>query len=216
MSPQERFLCGLLLPIAAVTLAACPGSKDICAHHDCPSNYTCEWGFPDGCVREDGCAFIPTCVCLYGSKDQGGACVDACELDTWADKATYGCRSLPGAELAGIDLTGGVFYDAQMQGANLSGAILADSNLDSADLTGANLKNADLTDAYGAAATFNDANLSGANLTGAHLLDAHFEGADLTQVQWQHTTCPDGADSDAQGGTCCGNLGGATPGAGCD
>jgi len=45
------------------------------------------------------------------------------------------------------------------------------------------------------------ANLADANLTGADLT-----GAELAGVSWSDTTCPDGSNSDAVGGTCANNL----------
>ena len=65
---------------------------------------------------------------------------------------------------------------------------LANSDLTGANLTGANLTNASLY----------NANLTNANLTGAN----------VSGVQWQHTTCPDGTNSDNNGGTCVGHGGG--------
>ncbi len=45
------------------------------------------------------------------------------------------------------------------------------------------------------------ANLTGAFLTGADLTFAHLDGA-----IWSNTTCPDGTNSDDDGGTCANNL----------
>lgn len=80
-----------------------------------------------------------------------------------------------------VDLTGVSLRLANLAGANLRGARLV-----RADLTGADLRGADLT----------DADLSGALLGAAR----------LTGVHWDNTTCPDGTNSDAHGGTCAGHL----------
>jgi uncharacterized protein YjbI with pentapeptide repeats len=63
-------------------------------------------------------------------------------------------------------------------------------------------------------------NLSGANLTGALFFDsvltgADLNGADLTGVRWRAAICPDGTNADDAGGSCCRNLNGAVPAAGC-
>jgi Bacterial Ig-like domain (group 3)/Pentapeptide repeats (8 copies) len=78
-----------------------------------------------------------------------------------------------------------------LRGLNLSGADLSNANLSNANLNGANLSGANLT----------NANLSGANLNRAQLT-----GATLTGVIWSNTTCPDGSNSNRDGGTCIGHL----------
>jgi hypothetical protein len=74
--------------------------------------------------------------------------------------------------------------------------ILAGTNLNGADLGGANLSGADLT----------GANLQDANLTDATLTGALAKGANLNGVVWSNTTCPDGTNSNTDGGTCSGHL----------
>ena len=99
---------------------------------------------------------------------------------------TYTQPSLSGANLNGADLTG-----MYLGGANLSGANLNKANLTGADLAGANLT---------------DANLNKANLTGADLAGATVTGANFNDVKWSDTTCPDGTNSNSDGGTCAGHL----------
>jgi uncharacterized protein YjbI with pentapeptide repeats len=89
--------------------------------------------------------------------------------------------TLAGCNLAGANLTNAQLAGANLKGANLKGAILVGANLAGANLTGANLKGADLTNA---------------DLTGAIL-----KGANLNGVIWSNTTCPDGTNSTADGGT---------------
>jgi alpha-tubulin suppressor-like RCC1 family protein len=96
------------------------------------------------------------------------------------------CQSLSGCNLHGLNLKG-----AQLSGANLSNANLNGANLSSANLSGANLSGA---------------NLNGANLTGANLSGAGVTGTNFNKVTWSNTTCPDGTNSDADGGTCTGHL----------
>jgi uncharacterized protein YjbI with pentapeptide repeats len=54
-------------------------------------------------------------------------------------------------------------------------------------------------------ANLHGADLTGANLTGADLTGANLHGADLTGVIWSNTTCPDGTNSNNDGGTCAKN-----------
>jgi hypothetical protein len=108
---------------------------------------------------------------------------------------------LRGANLSGASLSSANLRDANLSGANLSnaslnGADLEGANMNGADLSGANLRDADLRDA-----TLNSADLSGANLTDADLILAFLSGAN-----WNNTTCPDGTNSDDNGGTCSGHL----------
>jgi uncharacterized protein YjbI with pentapeptide repeats len=62
--------------------------------------------------------------------------------------------------------------------------------LETTNLTGADLVGADLAGAF----------LGFANLSGAALY-----GANVTGVAWIATTCPDGTNSDSDGGTCIGH-----------
>ena len=96
-----------------------------------------------------------------------------------------GCY-LPNADLANADATNANMTDAYLAGADLSGA-----NLNQARLVRTVLRNADL---------------SGARLSQATLLGADLSGANLTGITWLHTKCPDGTNSDDNGGTCVGNL----------
>jgi DNA-binding beta-propeller fold protein YncE len=95
---------------------------------------------------------------------------------------------------------------ATLAGCNLHGGNLAGANLSGANLSGANLSGANLTNANVTNATLSRANLRGANLTGANLTGANLSGANLSGVIWSNTTCPDGTNSDADGGTCVGHL----------
>jgi len=96
------------------------------------------------------------------------------------------CPSLAGCNLSGLNLA-----DAQLPGANLSNANLNKANLNGADLAGANLSGA---------------NLNCADPTGADLSGADVAGANFNKVTWSDTTCPDGTNSNAAGGTCSGHL----------
>jgi uncharacterized protein YjbI with pentapeptide repeats len=89
-----------------------------------------------------------------------------------------------------------------------------------ADFGGATLSACDLSLAFFEGADLSGVDLAGANLTGAVLVfsgltGADLSGADLTGVSWRRTICPDGTNCDNVGGTCCHNLNGAVPAAGC-
>jgi len=105
----------------------------------------------------------------------------------WQPIANLGCKTT----LAGCNLTG----------ANLAGAYLKDGDLSNANLQDSNLVRANLTEA-----NLTRANLNGANLTNANLAGANLKGAHVKDVIWSNTICPDGTNSDANGGTCKGHL----------
>jgi uncharacterized protein YjbI with pentapeptide repeats len=121
------------------------------------------------------------------------------------------------------------FRSTNLVGVDLHGAVLVDTNLSSADLTGANLTGAlsrgpnftrtNLTNAN-LSCSYLDGNFANANLSGANLDRAvlffdteqrsgrayNLGSANLTGVNWNHTTCPDGTNSDDNGDTCVGHL----------
>ena len=91
------------------------------------------------------------------------------------------------------------------QGENLNGADLQDVNLQNATLQGNNLHGADLQGANLQGANVHGVNLNGANLTDANLDGATLQGANTNKVTWSNTTCPDGTNSDSDGGSCAGH-----------
>jgi uncharacterized protein YjbI with pentapeptide repeats len=82
--------------------------------------------------------------------------------------------------------------------------------LTNGNFMGANFTNAVLTGADGSGSNFRDANFNGANLTGARFSNSNLMGATglstatLTNVVWINTQCPNGRNSDRNGGTCVG------------
>ena len=90
---------------------------------------------------------------------------------------------------------------SNLHGANLEGVNLEGDNLPDANLQGANLQNANLQKA-----NLEGANLNKANLTGANLDGANTKGANLNKITWSNTICPDGSNSNSDGGTCVNNL----------
>ena len=126
--------------------------------------------------------------CGAGKRCHAGTCLPSCA----AVLTAAGCQRDDAGQwrCRGVDLSGAV----------LSGCDLSSGLFDQADLSGADLSGADL---------------SGVDLTASVLTGADLDGADLTGVGWRDTTCPDGANSNAVGDTCCGHLNGAKPAAGC-
>jgi uncharacterized protein YjbI with pentapeptide repeats len=86
---------------------------------------------------------------------------------------------LPGASLAGIDLSRALLIDANLKDANLQGAKLDKAILGAADLSGTNLTGAGLSGAELHGALLENADLSGAMLDHAICLDAVLHGAKL-------------------------------------
>lgn len=109
--------------------------------------------------------------------------------------------NLSGAILSGANLAGSDLANANLLGADLSLADLTDANLTGANLAGANLSHATLVNAQ-----LTGSNLQAANLTGTNLTGAALSGANVNGVTWSDTGCPDGTNSDADGGSCAGHL----------
>lgn len=138
---------------------------------------------------------------------------------------------LNGADLHRANLTNASFEDATLTGANLDradmdGVTAAFAGFRDASLArvtwrhggatgaifdGADLHRADLRWTVFNAASFAGADLRYARLNGVDLSRADLTGArlghasGLSSVIWSDTTCPDGTNSDANGGTCVGH-----------
>ena len=91
----------------------------------------------------------------------------------------------------------GNFTDSTFEGAQLFQAYAVAANFTGADLTAANLGNAII---------------DGANFTNANLAEANFSGAstvgEFSGVTYSNTICPNGTNSNGDGGTCHGQGGG--------
>ncbi len=126
-----------------------------------------------------------------------------------APGTAYSCSAsaYPGIDLAGCSLAGANLTGSLLQGANLSGSDLAKATLTGASLTGANLTGVSLNDASLGTVDLDWSDLGGADFTGAYLGGAQLQGADLAGAIWSNTTCPDGTNSNDDGGTCAANLG---------
>jgi uncharacterized protein YjbI with pentapeptide repeats/DNA-binding CsgD family transcriptional regulator len=101
---------------------------------------------------------------------------------------------LHACDLRGATLRGGMGNSASFAGSDLTGAELYGGTFGSTDFRGANLTRADLGQTVVQRANFTNANLRDADLTHSIIRDAI----------WGNTTCPDGTNSDANGGTCLG------------
>jgi hypothetical protein len=93
------------------------------------------------------------------------------------------------------------FYGATLAEKNLSGAYLAGAYMYYADLTNTDLSGADLSGAFLYGAVLVNTNFVGANLAGAD-----FTSADLSGCIWGSTICPDGTNTDENGGSCMNHL----------
>lgn len=105
-------------------------------------------------------------------------------------RADYSRQDLRCARFDGAVITGGDFSEVDASGATFEGATVAEASFDGTTLVGASF--------------------AGAELRRARFVNANLIGADLTDVQfgdvrWANTTCPNGVNSDAAGGTCLGS-----------
>jgi hypothetical protein len=126
--------------------------------------------------------------------------------------------NLEGLNLAGADFWGAKLVDQNFGGADLAGALFGGDTQTQSDLTGVDFSNANLTGAlldgtYLYTVSFNGADLTDAGLSGATLIFVDFSGANLTGsdlvqadvlrfLTWSNTTCPDGSNSNNDGGSC--------------
>ena len=111
--------------------------------------------------------------------------------------SSKGVLNLKNANLSGCYLPGANLAGASATMVNLTGAYLDHANLSGANLTQASLQRSWLVNANLSSAKLNFANLSGSKTT----------GATFTGASWVQTTCPDGTNSNNDGGTCVGHLG---------
>lgn len=153
-----------------------------------------------------------------GLSGQSGVMVAGPDLNMWStdsgaapgiarigtgvcDASLTGCNlkgaNLPNIVLVGASLQADNLLRAQLENARLIGANMQDDNLN-----GAQLQNAFLNGANLEGANLHGADLSGADLSRTNLTGANLHGATLTGATWSNTTCPDGSNSDHNGGTC--------------
>ena len=147
-------------------------------------------------------------VVLFGLGDLSGIDFSRSDLSG----AIAGCdpdirpTSLASADLARVDLSDALLCDVNFNDADLYRADLSGSALEDASFRGADLRRADLSGISSNFTSFVDADLRGADLTDADISNSSFDGADLRGAIFDNTTCPDGTNSDDNGGTCIGHL----------
>jgi len=96
-----------------------------------------------------------------------------------------------------VNFTGSSLSDLNANDNNFSGSNFTSTNLSNAVFRSSNLSNANFNNALVHFTRFENSNLTGAtNLTTASRID----------VVWINTICPDGTNSDTNGGTCEGHL----------
>jgi uncharacterized protein YjbI with pentapeptide repeats len=176
-------------------------------------------------VKADATGSVATLVC---SNIQPDANLQKCSLPG----VILPDADLPGAVLVRANLAGATLSDANLSQANMPVSNFSDVDLDGADLwdailtdvqlAGSNLSGSNLSDTHLADTKMSDDNLTSANMQSAYLAGTDLEGADLsdadmsgafvtgenlTGVVWSNTICPDGTNSNNDGGTCANNLG---------
>ena len=102
----------------------------------------------------------------------------------------YSRQDLRCARFDGAVVTGGDFTRVDASAAVFDGATLDEAVFDGTTLVGASFAGTELR-----RVRFRNANLIGADITSAEFGD----------VRWSNTTCPNGVNSDAAGGTCLGS-----------
>jgi uncharacterized protein YjbI with pentapeptide repeats len=144
------------------------------------------------------------CDAILVGADLRGADLRGASLED-ADLRAAGAASI---RLDGAGANFAQFTDARMAHASLRWLAAVGATFNGADLRGVDARDGDL-----AHARFVDADLRGAQLDRTDLTMADLSGADLDRatgletVTWSATTCPDGTNSDADGGPCVGHLG---------
>jgi Pentapeptide repeats (8 copies) len=209
-------------PLATITLLASPttafgglgGPSTITAevHNATTCDFTLSHGVvipstttntgPIDCASGSVSEFVNAPVNLDAYQRTYTITVSALNLSGKSVKATINLTDAPGS-IECVNWRVGDCDDAYatLGGINLSGALFFEDNLTliGDDMTGASLY---MTDLQGA-------NLSGVNLTDANLTDANLQGANLgddtnlSGVIWNNTICPDGTNSNNDGGSGC-------------
>ena len=122
-----------------------------------------------------------------------------------ANSANLSFGSYVGARFDGltgdtVDFGFGDVRDTSYVGASMANGDFFQTILDDVDFSSAMIPNGNMNEVTGARVNF-----TGADLTGLTWRDGS-----LTDTVWSGTTCPDGSNSDANGGTCCGHNVGTT------
>jgi len=177
--------------------------------------------FTDNGSTVPGCATVQlsgasaSCTATYASAASHGVVATYSGFSNFAGSVSptlteivtqTPCDTLSGCNLRGSTLTNANLAGANLSTANFLGADLTAANLEGANLSGANLNGTDLSSADLKGADLSGANLTSAKLNMANLSGALTTGANFNKAIWGSTTCPDGSNSDADGGSCVGHL----------
>lgn len=146
------------------------------------------------------------------------------------DGALFSAARFVEADLSGTSLVNAYMRASDFTGATLDGATFAADPLAISgqflrtSFYGASLRNTQITLALFVAADFRSADFTGASVICADFSNSRLNGADFTNasllgtyigrdkpenvsgVIWSNTICPDGSNSDDNGGTCVGHL----------
>jgi hypothetical protein len=131
---------------------------------------------------------------------------DAVKLDPNTGQLDDRGADLSGKIMQGGDLSGAELNNANLNGANLQKSFLPNANLTGASIRGTNLQQSDLSGTNLTNADLRGSNLQQSNMTNANLTGANLAGANIQNITWSNTTCPDGTNSNADGGTCKGHT----------
>jgi hypothetical protein len=203
------------------TIVRIVGANDNCAANETPVDWSIQGPVgPGGFVTNMSGADLKNSDFRY--RDFSGANVQGADF-------TY--SNLQGVSFSNGNLSGTKFTSTNLKFANLSNTILTNTDFEGAFLDNANLSGADLskTSIPFYCSSANSSNFSNVKLTGvtiqcslnladftnadftnarfvkASLWRATFTGAILTGVSFSNTICPDGTNSDNNGGTCIGH-----------
>jgi len=186
---------GFAVGLTTIVLVERPGRAQGVRGIDCVRPVDLQSPFQDlsGCNLNR--ARIDGPVALFVS-DLSGAHLNQAEIS--GVNAAYACN-LDSAIMNGVVISGPAAVDSSsLVGARLDNAIISgESTLGSSNLTGASLIHATISGPNA---------LAGANLTNADLLGAAVSpGAMYQAIIYNNTRCPDGTNSNDDGGTCVGH-----------
>ena len=159
------------------------------------------------------CPLLPNGMCKdadLANLSYAGGNIDADNIDL--SGADLSNSVLPGAnlkkaKLSHANLTNTIFanqsrsatlYGAELVDANLTGTVLS-SGTEYSDLEWADLKGANVNSPHMGGVNLSHANLTKADLHGTNLQPV---AGHLTATIWSDTICPDGTNSNKDGGTC--------------
>ena len=126
--------------------------------------------------------------------------------DVSFEDATLRNANLSSADLVGVSAGFASFADTDLSNATWRDGDAVGGFFAGADLHRADLRGTDLRSARMAGADLRYARLGGVDFTSTDLTGASWKHATgLSTAIWSDTTCPDGTNSDANGGTCVGH-----------